>query len=269
MQTLSGMTLDLPSTNLETLLADGSTMTQLRERLGLGDGESFAQLHARVRRMVSGALTVPARLKIPANVRFVGAVNMDDTTHYLSPKVLDRAHVLQFQSPLDYWVRVSEEVGEAMFPEHGICIPAKAFPARGEYPPYLREDPLVSMLTEYGQQFLGPLGIELGMRPLRQAIHYCDRLEKVFEREDLHLLALNNLLRQKVFPRFSFDGNQIARGRGEQTRDDIARQFRDRLVDDLAPILSYVGSLLFSASDELGAMIERAKANDGIYNYWA
>jgi len=269
MQTLSGMTLDLPSTNLETLLADGSTMTQLRERLGLGDGESFAQLHARVRRMVSGALTVPARLEIPANVRFVGAVNMDDTTHYLSPKVLDRAHVLQFQSPLDYWVRVSEEVGEAMFPEHGIRIPAKAFPSRGEYPPYLREDPLVLMLTEYGQQFLGPLGIELGMRPLRQAIHYCDRLEKVFEREDLHLLALNNLLRQKVFPRFSFDGNQIARGRGEQTRDDIARQFRDRLVDDLAPISSYVGSLLFSASDELGAMIERAKANDGIYNYWA
>jgi hypothetical protein len=251
MQTLTGMTLDLGSANLESLLADGPTMTQLAERLGLGDGESFAQLHGRVRRMLSGALTVPARLQVPANVRFVGAVNMDDTTHYLSPKVLDRAHVLQFQSPLDYWQRVSAQIGQTDLPSHGIRIPAGAFPPRGEYPRYEHEDPLVSKLTEYGQTFLAPLGIELGMRPLRQAIHYRDRLADVFEGEGLHLLALNNLLRQKVFPRFSFDGKQSARGRGEQTRDEVARQFRDRLVGDLAGLTSPDGALLFRASDDL------------------
>jgi hypothetical protein len=61
-------------------------MSGVAERLGLGDGESFAQLHGRIRRMLTGALTVPPRLSIPSNVRFVGAVNMDDTTHYLSPE---------------------------------------------------------------------------------------------------------------------------------------------------------------------------------------
>jgi hypothetical protein len=269
MQTLTGLALDLGSANLATLLADGPTMAQLAERLGLGDGESFAQMHARVRRMLSGALTVPARLPIPANVRFVGAINMDDTTHYLSPKVLDRAHVLQFQSPLDYWELVSKEVGEADPPTHGIRIPAGAFPPRGEYPPYRRDDPIAAKLNEYRESFLAPLGIELGMRPLRQAIHYRDRLADVFEGEGLDLLALNNFLRQKVFPRFSFDGKQSARGRGEQNRDAVARQFRDRLVPDLAGLTSPDGALPFRASDDLAAMIERANANDGVYNYWA
>lgn len=269
-KTLEGMGLNLGSANLETLLADGGVMSKLAQRLGLGDGESFAQLHARVRRMVSGALTVPARLQIPANVRFVGAVNMDDTTHYLSPKVLDRAHVLQFQSPLDYWRRVSAQIGDAELPTHGICIPAGAFPSRGEYPPCKLEDPLVAKLTEYGRIFLEPLGIELGMRPLRQAMHYRDQLVDLYGNgEGLHLLALNNLLRQKVFPRFSFDGKQSARGRGEQTRDEVARQFRDRLVGDLSKLSSHDGSILYRASDELAAMIERAKSNDGVYNYWA
>lgn len=269
MQTLTGMKLDLPSFNLETLLADGCAMTQLAERLGLGDGESFAQLHARIRRMLSGVLTVPARLQIPTNVRFVGAINMDDTTHYLSPKVLDRVHVLQFQNPLDYWQLVLKQVGEEDRPTLGMRIPAGAFPPRDEYPPYREEDPLVAKLTEYGQSFLAPLGIELGMRPLRQAIHYRDRLADVFEGEGLDLLALNNLLRQKVFPRFSFDGKQSARGRGEQIRDEVTRQFRDRLVGDLAGLTSPDGALSFRASDELAAMIEHAKANDGVYNYWA
>jgi len=201
-------------------------------------------------------------------VRIVGAVNMDDTTHYLSPKVLDRAHVLQFQSPLDYWQQVEKEVGDADRPGHGIRIPAEAIPARSQYPAYRSDDPLVVQLTGYGKEFLAPLGIDLGMRPLRQAMLYRDRLGEV-EGDGLHLLALNNLLRQKVLPRFSFDGKQRARGRGEQTRDTVVRGFRDRLVRDLSSIKSGEVSLLFRATDDLNAMIEHAAGNDGVYNYWA
>jgi hypothetical protein len=269
MQTLAGLKLDPRLANLEALLSDGTAMTGLAERLGLGDGESFAQLHARIRRMLSGALTVPARLPIPANVRFVGAVNMDDTTHYLSPKVLDRAHVLQFQSPLDYWQQIEKEIGDADRPGHGIRIPAGAFPARSQYPDYRPDNPLVVSLTGYGKEFLAPLDIDLGMRPLRQAMLYQERLGEVFKGDGVHLLALNNLLRQKVLPRFSFDGKQTARGRGEQTRDAVVRAFRDRLMRDLTALKRRDVSLLFRATDDLNTMIERAAGNDGVYNYWA
>lgn len=39
---------------------------------------------------------VPARLPYPTNLAFIGTVNMDETTHGLSDKVLDRAFVLEF-----------------------------------------------------------------------------------------------------------------------------------------------------------------------------
>lgn len=40
-----------------------------------------------------------ARLRIPDNVRFVGTVNIDETTHFLSPKVLDRVCLQTFAPP--------------------------------------------------------------------------------------------------------------------------------------------------------------------------
>lgn len=262
MQALHGLQLDLGSINLQDVLAEGSIMPRLAERLGLGDGESFPQLHARLRRMLSGAISVPPTMRIPPNVRFVGAVNMDDTTHYLSPKVLDRAHVLRFQSPLDYWQRVHEEIGDAELPPVPIRIPFPRYPELGEYRAYEPSDPLVRKLTDYAREFLAPLGIELGMRPLQQAMLYRDRLAELYEGEGVHLLALNNLLRQKVLPRFSFEGKRAA-------RDEIVQRFHRRLEDDLERLSSPDGPLLVNAADELKDMIQRAEANDGVYNYWA
>ena len=41
---------------------------------------------------------ISERLPIPTNVLFTGTLNLDDTTHGVSPKVVDRAHVLSFNS---------------------------------------------------------------------------------------------------------------------------------------------------------------------------
>ena len=263
---LKGAALESSETGLDHLLTDGPAMTQLAQRLGLSDGESFPQLHARVRRMLAGALKVPSRLPIPSNVRFVGTVNMDDTTHYLSPKVLDRAHVLQFRSPLKDWQRVREEVGESESPPRGIRIPAAAFSAMGDYPNYDPEDPLVKELRKYAEDFLGPLGIDIGMRPLRQAMLYRDRLGEVLEGDGLNHLALNNLFRQKFLPRFSFDGKQRARAPEEQTCTEVVNRLRRELAVQLDQLRR---GAPFNARDELDALTARADANDGIFNYWA
>jgi len=39
---------------------------------------------------------VPPKLKVPPNVYVTGTVNIDETTHMFSPKVLDRANVIEF-----------------------------------------------------------------------------------------------------------------------------------------------------------------------------
>ncbi|MDC3959014.1 EVE domain-containing protein [Polyangium jinanense] len=43
-----------------------------------------------------GVQMVPPKLEVPANVYITGTVNIDETTHMFSPKVLDRANVIEF-----------------------------------------------------------------------------------------------------------------------------------------------------------------------------
>ena len=42
---------------------------------------------------------VPSKLEIPKNLFIIGTVNVDETTYMFSPKVLDRANVLEFEAP--------------------------------------------------------------------------------------------------------------------------------------------------------------------------
>ena len=40
---------------------------------------------------------VPASISIPKNLFIIGTVNIDETTYMFSPKVLDRASVIEFR----------------------------------------------------------------------------------------------------------------------------------------------------------------------------
>uniref|UniRef100_E6QQC3 AAA ATPase n=1 Tax=mine drainage metagenome TaxID=410659 RepID=E6QQC3_9ZZZZ len=47
------------------------------------------------------SLPVPAKLRLPDNLFIVGTVNVDETTYMFSPKVLDRANVIEFRVTAD------------------------------------------------------------------------------------------------------------------------------------------------------------------------
>jgi len=51
----------------------------------------------RLPRFEGDTLGVPQFLPYPANLFVIGTVNVDETTYMFSPKVLDRAHVIEFQ----------------------------------------------------------------------------------------------------------------------------------------------------------------------------
>lgn len=46
--------------------------------------------------MTDDGLDIPSQMDIPANVYFTGTVNVDESTYMFSPKVLDRANVIEF-----------------------------------------------------------------------------------------------------------------------------------------------------------------------------
>jgi MoxR-like ATPase len=47
------------------------------------------------------AIKVPAKLPLPNNLFIIGTVNVDETTYMFSPKVLDRANVIEFRATAD------------------------------------------------------------------------------------------------------------------------------------------------------------------------
>ncbi|SMP80838.1 AAA domain (dynein-related subfamily) [Desulfonatronum zhilinae] len=62
-------------------------------------GEALV-LHDRSEALTHDGLLIPARLHIPTNVYFTGTVNVDESTYMFSPKVLDRANVIEFNEVL-------------------------------------------------------------------------------------------------------------------------------------------------------------------------
>ena len=258
--------------SLGELLRDSELAGQLQERLGVGSGESLVELHGRLRRMVSGVLNVPSRLALPSNLRVVGAVNVDETTHYLSPKVLDRAHVLRFDSPLDSWSRVAEEVEatRAAGVEGGtVRIPAPAV-SPGAYPSYdpTVKNETVAALDGWRREYLVPLGVDFGLRATRQALAFEESLALVTHHDDVRSAALTHLLRQKVLPRFRFNGRLPASASpgAEPTGEDRLTVLERFGEDEGVGSLGDVGP--YSVAREVRRLVDRA-SDDGIVNYWA
>ena len=59
------------------------------------EGEKIV-LHSMEGAKTAVGRTIPGKINIPSNVFFTGTVNVDETTYMFSPKVLDRANVIEF-----------------------------------------------------------------------------------------------------------------------------------------------------------------------------
>lgn len=238
--------------------------------LGNTEKESMLQLHAKMKRRLIDILKFPSTIKIPDNVRFIGAINVDETTHYFSPKILDRIHVVKFDNPLLFeeevnsWFETTETEKE--------LIPVYVHPIllakREEYPRLNSMDfeYIKDKLKEINQLFLLPLGIDFGIRSIRQSINYnlnlmaindlkiaipkelrddiegfstidisvnrySRELDYPEERIGIDKEALNSVINQKILPRFVFDGSDISKS--GKSKIDIVEELKIYLSNEL------------------------------------
>ncbi|MGN7822387.1 MrcB family domain-containing protein [Chitinophaga sp. 22536] len=61
----------------------------------------YIHLHSLEKGIGAESAVVPAKIKLPKNLFVIGTVNIDETTYMFSPKVLDRANVIEFKVSLD------------------------------------------------------------------------------------------------------------------------------------------------------------------------
>ncbi len=247
------------------LMKDEELNTQIRKTFGFSDKESLVKYHGDIRRMLTAVLTVPSRLKVPANVHIVGTVNIDETTHYLSPKILDRAHIMRFQSPLlADWDEILNEVDAYAFEDISkpLLFEIEALGARQEYPKFDRESDFCKLFVALNREFFHKLGVEFGMRTIRQGLNYMKLFSDVNDNEQQ---ATNNFLLHKVLPKFSFDGNKMV---GAQSKLDLLdKVLHERMKEILSKYESFDSD--FSSVQELEDIVENAKSNDGVVNYWS
>lgn len=250
---------------LEEILRHDQANAELHRLGGLADNESVLLHHGRLRRSLSAQMRMPTSLTLPANVWIFGAVNMDDTTHQLSPKVLDRVQVLRFRNPmLADWDAIESEIQGAAEDLPADMPPLRMRPEelglRTDYPAFDRRDANVKFLSQISRQYLDPLGVEFGLRAVRQSQGYITAAEAAGIGSDE---ALDNVVKHKILPKIAFD---TARPAGS------GRPRREILLELRAELERRFGNAGFdkdtSSLADLDRMIRLAEGNNGIVNYW-
>ena len=259
---------------LEGLLQSPEYMDRLRTMFGENAGESFPVFHGRIRRSLSTVLDIPSKIAVPTNVRFIGAINVDQTTHGLSPKILDRAHVIRFDNPLKYSIKdILEDAAR-----HSSDVPRIApirmhpdafSPQRCDYPKYSPEHPAAKWMYQLYGEYLDALGIDVAFRTIRQAQLFWDLHAEVAEgstaQQDSD--AKNLLVLQKLLPKFTMDGKTKVRFRSESEplmRADIVRRLEQDLKAD-----AEISAIHPNMHEELHRIRLASDASDKIFNYWA
>jgi energy-coupling factor transporter ATP-binding protein EcfA2 len=245
------------------ILKNTEANTTLHQLGGFQDTESVLLHHARLRRSARGLMRTPCSLQFPSNVRIIGAVNVDETTHYLSPKVLDRAHVLRFRNPLLMdWDAIADEVQSF---EVDTTLPVRLSTAdlgvRGPYPAYDRKNPNAAALTKLTRDYLAPLGLEFGLRTIRQSLGYLHAAQKAGIGG---LTALDNVVQHKILPKLMLDTTRTD-GEGRSKRE-ILIALRDALAVVLAESEPTAGGE--TAVTALDQLISSLDSNNGIANFW-
>ena len=246
------------------------------ELLGNTEKDTLLQIHSKMRRRLLDILKFPATIRIPNNIRFIGSINVDETTHYFSPKILDRIHIVRFENPLLIEEEVTAEMESSKYEIElkPVYLNPMYLGARQELPSLSSNMIISNNLKELNKDYLLPLSIDFGVRSMRQSINYAKQFQKVFEpdsdRNLILAIAFNAIINQKVLPRFIFDGNEKLKN-GE-VKIDLLEKLASHIDEKLSIINKYkLGSyeVGYFAHIYLRNMVTNAKINSGQINYFA
>ena len=195
-------------------------------------------------------------LKIPQNVRFIGTINVDETTNSFSPKVLDRVHVLKMDD--DPFAMKDDErcsgTGDAKW------LDPASFGIRGPYEDLdsaAMRDPIIQKLIGL-REYTNPLNIDLSMRLIKQALHLKNSMTKVGLDPNGVISAV---IRSKILPRMVFDADSGSSRGYPGTKGEALQKFHAYLeksvLDDR------------QCNEEASDLLKQSRNGDNQVNYWA
>jgi len=174
---------------------------------GSPQGEPL-ELHAASDAETPDGLSIPKRVHIPSNVYFTGTVNVDESTYMFSPKVLDRANVIEFND-LDLESYEKGIVKSDSFVLKKQDVRRKLLLAEGETPYCSKADFMKTLkttptardyLSEISEIF-HPYNLHFGYRVVNEISRYILSTHEMVQNFNLEQ-AMDIQVLQKILPKF-------------------------------------------------------------------
>jgi 5-methylcytosine-specific restriction protein B len=168
---------------------------------------------------------VPREIKLPPNLYFIGSVNIDETTHVFSPKVLDRAFTIEFEvGDFKNYLLFLEENSEknSNIPNELKRKLKKDFINDGFYTQITKDEIFVEIAQQYHDDLeqineLLPSALKFGYRVFDEIISFIYNSENsLFPFLDSRE-AFDFAIKMKVLPKF------------HGTRDKLEKVFDDMI----------------------------------------
>ncbi|MEW6185005.1 MAG: AAA family ATPase [Thermodesulfobacteriota bacterium] len=186
-----------------------SDFLSIMESRTTGDpqGEKL-NLHAVKEAKTPDGFSIPQNIHIPPNVFFTGTVNVDESTYMFSPKVLDRANVIDFNevdlknygkgfSTSDRFVLKDADILKKLLP-----IPNSSFfCSKADFSELTKKYPKFGDYLSEVQDILYPSNLHFGYRVINEISAF---IRYAFEMVDGLILeeAIDIQILQKILPKF-------------------------------------------------------------------
>lgn len=156
----------------------------------------------------SDGLVIPPKIHIPPNVYFTGTVNVDESTYMFSPKVLDRANVIEFNdvdlasyekgiAASDCFVLKEQDVRQKLLPVEGET----PFCSKADFTAILKTSPKVRDYLSEISGILHPYNLHFGYRVVNELSRYILSAQEMVHDFNLEE-AMDIQILQKILPKF-------------------------------------------------------------------
>lgn len=155
---------------------------------------------------------IPPRIKLPANLFVIGTVNIDETTYMFSPKVLDRANVIEFRAgttAMSSFLKNPKSLDSSQLAAKGMKFSTSLLKLKGTS--VLTAQDTDTMSEELMRVFhiLEACGSEFGFRVAKEISTFVGIHKKLSDGEWEIRRALDAQIIQKILPKLHGTRNQI------------------------------------------------------------
>jgi len=165
-------------------------------------------LHSVIEAASQDGTSVPRKLCIPPNVYFTGTVNVDESTYMFSPKVLDRANVIEFNevdlasygkgiAASDRFILKEQDVRQKLLPVKEETL----FSSRTDFTEILKTMPAVRDHLTRISGILHPYSLHFGYRVINEICRYIRISSEMVQDFNLEE-AMDIQILQKILPKF-------------------------------------------------------------------